>query len=69
MVHRWASGRSLEEVLRGSELSAGDFVRRCKQVIDLLGQVGQAAEGQVADTARRASHAMLRGVVAADRLD
>ncbi|MDQ3382416.1 MAG: DEAD/DEAH box helicase [Actinomycetota bacterium] len=69
MVHRWASGRSLEEVLRGSELSAGDFVRRCKQVIDLLGQVGQAAEGQVADTARRASDAMLRGVVAADRLD
>ena len=69
MVHRWASGRSLEEVLRDADLSAGDFVRRSKQVIDLLGQIAQAAEDPVAGTARRASAAMLRGVVAADRLD
>ncbi|NLG23234.1 MAG: DEAD/DEAH box helicase [Actinomycetales bacterium] len=69
MVHRWASGRSLEEVLRDGELSAGDFVRRSKQVVDLLGQIAQAADGPVAATARRASDAMLRGVVAADRLD
>ncbi|MGI8947060.1 MAG: DEAD/DEAH box helicase [Ornithinimicrobium sp.] len=74
-VHRWASGRGLEEVLRDSDLSAGDFVRRCKQVIDLLGQVAQAgqvaagSQRQVAATARRATDAMLRGVVAADRLD
>ncbi|WP_114906417.1 DEAD/DEAH box helicase [Ornithinimicrobium murale] len=69
MVHRWASGRSLEEVLRDSELSAGDFVRRSKQVIDLLGQIAHAADEPVAGNARRASEAMLRGVVAADRLD
>jgi ATP-dependent RNA helicase HelY len=69
MVHRWASGRGLEEVLRDSDLSAGDFVRRCKQVVDLLGQVAQAADGPVAATARRATDAVLRGVVAADRLD
>ena len=69
MVHRWASGRALDEVLADSELSAGDFVRRSKQVIDLLGQISQAAEEPVAATARRAAQAMLRGVVAADRLD
>ena len=69
MVHRWASGRRLEEVLRGGEVSAGDFVRRCKQVVDLLGQIAQAADAVVASTARRASDAILRGVVAADRLD
>ncbi|GAA5163017.1 DEAD/DEAH box helicase [Ornithinimicrobium tianjinense] len=69
MVHRWASGRGLDEVLRDGGMSAGDFVRRCKQVIDLLGQVAQAAEPEVARAARRASDAMLRGVVAADRLD
>ncbi len=73
MVHKWASGRSLEEVLRGSDLSAGDFVRRCKQIIDLLGQVRQAARqssrDEVAEVAHRASTAMLHGVVAADRLD
>src|SRR5690606_3886821 len=69
MVHRWASGRGLEEVLRDGSLSAGDFVRRCKQVVDLLGQIAQAADPHVARTARRASSAVLRGVVAADRLD
>ncbi|MGC1206911.1 MAG: DEAD/DEAH box helicase [Ornithinimicrobium sp.] len=73
MVHKWASGRSLEEVLRGSDLTAGDFVRRCKQIIDLLGQVRQAARqsqrSEVAEVATKASTAMLRGVVAADRLD
>ncbi|HSP60834.1 MAG TPA: DEAD/DEAH box helicase [Ornithinimicrobium sp.] len=69
MVHRWASGRGLEEVLRDGSLSAGDFVRRCKQVVDLLGQIAQAADPPVARTARRASAAVLRGVVAADRLD
>jgi len=73
MVHRWAAGRSLEQVLRGSDLSAGDFVRRCKQIVDLLGQVRQASAGssspEVGEVARRASTSMLRGVVAADRLD
>ena len=69
MVHRWTSGRQLEEVLRDGGMAAGDFVRRCKQVIDLLGQIAQAADPELARTARRASDAMLRGVVAADRLD
>jgi ATP-dependent RNA helicase HelY len=68
-VHRWASGRRLEEVLRDSELAAGDFVRRCKQVIDLLGQLTQAGDPVLQETARLASGAVLRGVVAADRID
>ncbi len=42
-VHRWAVGRSLDAVLRGSEIAAGDFVRWCKQVIDVLDQVAGAA--------------------------
>jgi ATP-dependent RNA helicase HelY len=73
MVYRWAAGGSLEQVLRGSDLSAGDFVRRCKQIIDLLGQIRQAARGsaspEVGQVAARASVAVLRGVVAADRID
>lgn len=68
-MHRWASGNRLEDVLRGTDLAAGDFVRRCKQVIDLLGQLTDAADPELATTARRASDAVLRGVVAADRLD
>lgn len=70
MMHRWASGQRLEAVLRGSDLAAGDFVRRCKQVVDLLGQLGDVApHPALASKARRAVDAVLRGVVAADRLD
>ncbi|HET7397117.1 MAG TPA: DEAD/DEAH box helicase [Intrasporangium sp.] len=68
-MHRWASGLRLEEVLRGSDLAAGDFVRRCKQVIDLLGQLTDAADPGVQAMARKAGDLVMRGVVAADRLD
>ena len=69
-VHRWASGRRLDEVLSGSELTAGDFVRRCKQVVDLLDQVADAApEPHLRGVARTAVDKVMRGVVAADRLD
>ena len=70
MVHRWASGERLDVVLRGQDVAAGDFVRRCKQLVDLLDQVGDAATDPVLRrTARTAVGAVLRGVVAADRLD
>ena len=70
LMHRWASGQRLELVLRDSDIAAGDFVRRCKQVVDLLGQIGDAApEAHLAATARKAVDAVMRGVVAADRID
>jgi ATP-dependent RNA helicase HelY len=70
MMHRWASGQRLQIVLADSEIGAGDFVRRCKQVIDLLGQIGDAAPDRaLAVTARTAIGAVMRGVVAADRID
>jgi ATP-dependent RNA helicase HelY len=70
MVHRWASGERLDTVLRGQDVAAGDFVRRCKQLVDLLDQVADAATDPVLRrTARTAVDAVLRGVVAADRLD
>jgi ATP-dependent RNA helicase HelY len=63
-IHRWAAGRSLDAVLRGSELAAGDFVRWCKQVIDLLDQLAQAApDAHLRHTATRAVTALRRGVV------
>ncbi|WP_258723144.1 DEAD/DEAH box helicase [Cellulomonas sp. NS3] len=63
-IHRWAAGRSLDAVLRGSELAAGDFVRWCKQVIDLLDQLAQSApDPHVRHTAGRAVGALRRGVV------
>jgi ATP-dependent RNA helicase HelY len=73
MVHLWASGRPLEAVLRGSDIAAGDFVRRCKQIIDLLDQVADTAANsgspRLSGTARSAVDAVRRGVVAADRVD
>ncbi len=63
---RWAKGHGLDEVLRDADMPAGDFVRWCKQVIDVLGQIAAAApEGStVTGNARKAVDKMLRGVVA-----
>ncbi|MFJ8231073.1 DEAD/DEAH box helicase [Streptomyces sp. NPDC094448] len=66
-AYQWASDKSLDEVLRETEMPAGDFVRWTKQVIDVLGQIAAAAprEGStVAKNARKAVDAVLRGVVA-----
>ncbi|MFN2497221.1 MAG: RNA helicase, partial [Pseudonocardiaceae bacterium] len=70
-VYRWARGESLSAVLtaaekNGAELSAGDFVRWCRQVLDLLDQVrGVAGEGSgVGVGAAAAICALRRGVVA-----
>jgi ATP-dependent RNA helicase HelY len=73
-TYRWARQERLDRVLavaseRGNEVSAGDFIRWCKQVIDLLDQLASAPaparEGAaVAATARAAVSALRRGVVA-----
>ncbi|QEU95535.1 DEAD/DEAH box helicase [Streptomyces kanamyceticus] len=66
-AYMWANDKGLDEVLREAEMPAGDFVRWCKQVIDVLGQIAAAAprEGStVAKNARKAVDQLLRGVVA-----
>ncbi|MGH3844168.1 MAG: DEAD/DEAH box helicase, partial [Pseudonocardiaceae bacterium] len=69
-VYRWARGESLSAVLlaaenNGAELSAGDFVRWCRQVVDILDQVrGVAGEATAIGTAAAAAvRALRRGVV------
>ncbi|MFD8976788.1 MULTISPECIES: DEAD/DEAH box helicase [unclassified Streptomyces] len=66
-AYQWASDKSLDEVLREAEMPAGDFVRWCKQVIDVLGQIAAAAPKEnstVSKNARKAVDSLLRGVVA-----
>jgi ATP-dependent RNA helicase HelY len=63
-AYRWANGRALDVVLRDAELSAGDFVRWCKQLIDLLGQIAAAGDEEIRAVAEAAVHAVRRGVVA-----
>jgi ATP-dependent RNA helicase HelY len=63
-IHRWAEGEALEEVLRETGMSPGDFVRTCKQVLDLLRQIEEVAPEPTAAVVRRAREAVNRGVVA-----
>ena len=63
-MFRWASGSALDDVLRALDLAAGDFVRWSKQVIDLLDQIKNAGDPDLAETARRATDAVRRGIVA-----
>ncbi len=71
-VQRWARGESLADVLaaaeqNGQELPAGDFVRWCRQTVDLLDQVAKVAgpDTPVGRNAATAVRAIRRGVVAA----
>ena len=52
-AYRWASGHRLEAVLTESDLAAGDFVRWCKQLIDLLGTGGQRRSDERGRRGRR----------------
>lgn len=73
-VYRWATTGNLAAALdasdvagNGSPLPAGDFVRWCRQVLDLLDQVRNAApESSVRTAAKRAIDDIRRGVVAVD---
>jgi ATP-dependent RNA helicase HelY len=61
--YRWASGHSLSSVLKGSDMTVGDFVRNIKQLIDLLTQISGASDKlrpQCKDAIKRID----RGVVA-----
>ncbi len=65
VAFRWAEGDDLDDVLSTSDLSAGDFVRQMKQLVDFAGQIADAAAGTpVRETARDVLRRLRRGVVA-----
>jgi ATP-dependent RNA helicase HelY len=73
-IFRWTTTGDLTTALAASDssgtgtpLSAGDFVRWCRQVLDLLDQVRNAAPTPaLRATAKRAINDIRRGVVAVD---
>ncbi|WP_024796335.1 DEAD/DEAH box helicase [Tomitella biformata] len=71
-IYRWATDEPLVDVLyaagdEGKALSAGDFVRWCRQVIDLLDQIHTiSADKTLKRNASAAIAAIRRGVVAID---
>ncbi|MDH4117120.1 MAG: DEAD/DEAH box helicase [Acidimicrobiia bacterium] len=63
-AHAWASGKELDAVPIPDRLAAGDFVRICRQLVDLVRQVRDVVS-ELSDDARAALAAVDRGVVAA----
>jgi ATP-dependent RNA helicase HelY len=64
VAYGWAAGRTLSDVLYGSDLTAGDFVRWARQIADFAGQIADAAgAGDLRETARLLVRSMRRGVV------
>ena len=65
-MYKWAKGRHLQDVLSGTDLAAGDFVRWAKQVVDLLDQLAKIPQldPRVARICREAIDLVRRGVVA-----
>lgn len=63
-TYRWATGAKLDDVLKLSGLLAGDFIRWSKQLIDLLDQLTQVADRELAETAYEAMDLVKRGIVA-----
>jgi ATP-dependent RNA helicase HelY len=61
--YKWASGNSLNSVLKGSDMSVGDFVRSTKQLVDLLNQIAGASE-KLRPVCKDAVKRIDRGVVA-----
>lgn len=65
-IYKWARGRHLQDVLSGTDLAAGDFVRWVKQVVDLLDQLAKipGLDPRLARLCGDAIALIRRGVVA-----
>jgi ATP-dependent RNA helicase HelY len=64
LIYRWGQGAALEDLLAAGDLAAGDFVRTCRQLIDLLRQIRDVA-ADMAGAAGAAIDLIDRSVVAA----
>jgi ATP-dependent RNA helicase HelY len=62
-LFQWAEGKPLEDVLAETEMAPGDFVRNCKQLLDLLRQIAEVASEDTAASVRHTIEAVDRGVV------
>lgn len=75
IMYDWADGEGLADVLRGRELTGGDFVRNAKRLADMLQQIATASDwlgeerGDLAERAHTAADLVNRGVVAYSGID
>ncbi len=69
-IHAWTAGAELADVLYLSGLTAGDFVRWARQVMDAAGQLAEAVgPGELRNTCRELIARVRRGVVDAAPLE
>jgi ATP-dependent RNA helicase HelY len=61
---QWVQGRTLEDLFEVEDPAIGDFVRNCRQLVDLLRQI-ETTDAIEGDSIHRALGAIDRGVVAA----
>jgi ATP-dependent RNA helicase HelY len=64
LAYRWAGGEPLEDLFEDETGGVGDFVRNCRQLLDLLRQVRDLAP-ELASIVGRSVASIDRGVVAA----
>jgi len=68
-IYRWANGGRLTGVLHDTDLSAGDFVRTTRRLIDVLEQLAAVGGDAVSPTAHEAVDLVRRGIVSAAELE
>ncbi|TCD54791.1 DEAD/DEAH box helicase [Alloscardovia theropitheci] len=73
IMFNWVTDKPLTEILRSSDLTAGDFVRACKRETDVLRQIANIAQlrgnTQLKDIVLQASDLVNHGIVALNPLD
>ena len=69
VAHGWEVGGDLDDVLGAEDITAGDFVRTAKLLIDVLRQIAQLAPSvETGRTARVAAESIFRDLVAASSM-
>lgn len=75
IMYDWARGEDLAQILHGTELTGGDFVRNAKRLSDVLQQISTAEkyyendDPHLAENARKANKLVNRGIVAYSGVD
>jgi ATP-dependent RNA helicase HelY len=62
-VHQWSKGVRLTELLSKSEISAGDFVRSMRRLLDLLEQIAHLGIPNVSALAKSSIDTLKRGIL------
>lgn len=75
VMYDWARGEDLAQILHGTELTGGDFVRNAKRLSDVLQQISsanayyEAENPHLEENARKANKLVNRGIVAYSGVD